>query len=155
MREQYGNIWTFHQEGRWIVITTNIGFKKDGTNPMGAGVAKQAAERFEDLPAWYGDKCRRFGANTAVTIYKPGKLILFPTKPLGKNMPWMSWKQDSSLDLIRRSTKQLAYIIENKKEIFGDIGIPLVGCQNGNLRRKMVMPILRRFLNDRFVLIER
>lgn len=155
MRETYGNLWTFHQEGRWVVVTTNIGWKKDGTNPMGAGVAKHASDLYEDLPAWYGAKCRKFGADTAVQVYKPGKLLLFPTKPLDESQPWMSWKQDSSTDLIRRSAKQLAAVVELMgNKIFGDIGIPLVGCQNGNLKRRDVMPILNRYLNDRFVLIE-
>lgn len=155
MREQTGNLWTFHQEKRWIVITTNIGFKKDGTNPMGAGVAKQAAEKYEDLPAWYGKKCKKYRADTAVQVYRPGKLFLFPTKPFDPSQPWMSWKQDSSLDLIRRSAKQLAAVVEKLgDEIFGDIGIPLVGCQNGNLRRRDVMPILKEYLDDRFVLLE-
>lgn len=155
MREQIGNIWTWHQEGRWIVITTNIGWKKDGSNPMGAGIAKQAAERFEGLPEWYGKKCRKYRENTAVQVYRDGRLILFPTKALDIDRPWMSWKQDSSLDLIRRSTKQLSAMIDIlDDEIFGDIGVPLVGCQNGNLRRKDVIPILQKYLDDRFVLIE-
>ena len=155
MREITGDLWTFHQEGRWVVITTNIGWKKDGSNPMGAGVAKKAADLYEDLPLWYGKKCKKYTTNTAVQVYKPGRLFLFPTKALDENKPWMSWNQDSSLQLIRRSAKQLAAVVDvlgNK--IFGDIGIPLVGCQNGNLRRKDVLPILREHLNDRFVLIE-
>lgn len=155
MRHKYGDLWTFHKEGRWVVVTTNIGWKKDGTNPMGAGVAKKAADLYEDLPAWYGAKCRKYGADTAVQVYKPGKLFLFPTKPLDESQPWMSWSRDSSIALIRRSAKQLAAVVEVLGDkIFGDIGIPLVGCQNGNLNRKDVIPILDQYLDDRFVLIE-
>lgn len=152
MRETIGDLWTFHDEGKWIVITTNIGWKSDGTNPMGAGIAKQAAARFGGLPLWYGTKCKRFGAATAVQIYKPGKLILFPTKALDPSRPWLSWKADSDIKLITRSVKQLAKLIE-VVDIDGDIGIPMVGCQNGNLSSEDVLPILRNYLDDRFVLV--
>jgi len=152
MREIFGNLWTFHKEKRWVVVTTNIGWKKDGTNPMGAGVAKKAADLFEDLPRWYGEKCKKYTDATAVQMYKPAKFFLFPTKKLDKSQPWASWQQDSSVELIERSTKQLAYLVKHFK-IFGDIGIPLVGCQNGNLREKDVMPILEEYLDDQFVLV--
>lgn len=154
MRELSGDIWDFHDEGRWVVITTNIGWKKDGSNPMGAGLAKRASSIYEDLPHWYGRRCKKYLSNTSVCLYRPGKLIMFPTKALDEDKPWMSWKQDSSIDLIRRSTKQLPVLVDRCK-LFGDIGVPLVGCQNGNLPRRSVLPILHKYLDDRFVLIDR
>ena len=154
MIEKIGNIWSFHAEKRWIVITTNIGWKKDGTNPMGAGIARAAADKYPELPGWYGSRCERYGADTAVTIYKPGKLILFPTKPLNEEQPWMSWKSDADLVLIRRSTRQLAKLIDIVN-LGTQVGLPLVGCENGNLHAKQVLPILRQYLDDRFILFER
>ena len=154
MRQEIGNIWDHHSEKRWIVITTNIGWKKDGANPMGAGIARQASDMAPKLAEWYGKRCRRYRSGTAVCLYKRPKFILFPTKPLNEAQPWMSWKNDSCPDLIRRSAKQLAKLVE-VKNLFGDIILPLVGCQNGNLRRGTVVPILEEYLNDRFVLVER
>jgi len=158
MKTRTGNIWDHHAEGGWIVIATNIGWKSDGTNPMGAGIAKAAADKYPDLPAWYGKKCKKHKADTAVLPYKPGKLFLFPTKPLA-DQPWMSWQQDASLALIQQSVKQLVWWLEifqrDGMKFIKPIGIPLVGCQNGNLKPKQVLPILNKYLDDHFVLFER
>jgi len=155
MLEWSGDIWEKHREGQWVVITTNIGWKKDGTNPMGAGIARTAAELFPELPAWYGAKCRKYREDTAVTVYKPGLFFLFPTKELA-DQPWMSWNADSSLDLIIRSTKQLVMLVDelNKRNEYfiPKVIIPMVGCQNGNLDERDVYPILKSHLDDRFIL---
>ena len=158
MITRYGNIWDFHAEGGWIVITTNIGWKNDGSNPMGAGLAKTAADKYPNLPIWYGKKCQKFRDDTAVLPYKPGRFFLFPTKPLA-TQPWLSWQQNSSVALIQQSTKQLALWVEilqkDGKKFIKPIGVPLVGCQNGRLNSKQVKPILEKYLNDKFVLFER
>lgn len=158
MLERVGSLWNFHDEGRPIVITTNIGWKKDGSNPMGAGVAKIAAERYPELPGWYGRRCKQYGADTAVCYYELGNFFLFPTKPLDEDQPWMSWKGDSDLDLIRRSTIQLAKLVEilrDKGRFMPSIGMPMVGCGNGNLTPRDVLPILRPNLDDSFTLFEK
>ena len=158
MLEKVGNIWTHHAEGGWIIIATNIGWKKDGTNPMGAGIAKAASDKYPDLAAWYGAKCQKFREEIGVLPYRKGRLFLFPTKPLA-NQHWMSWTNNADLDLIRRSAKQLAIWADIFKAkgspIIKTIGVPAVGCGNGNLRRKQVVPILRKYLDDRFTLFER
>jgi len=151
MIERVGNIWNFHDRRKWIVITTNIGWKKDGSNPMGAGIARAAAGIDPDLPIWYGKKCQKFGANTATLPYRKKKFILFPTKPLDEDKPWLSWQQDSDIDLIRRSTIQLARLIDILEADM--IVLPMVGCANGRLRPKQVLPVLRQYLDDRFVLV--
>jgi hypothetical protein len=125
---------------------------------MGAGTAKVAAEKCPELPGWYGRKCKTYKGETAVTVYKPGRMFLFPTKPLDEDQPWLSWKNDADLNLIKRSAKQLAALVTeltSRGSFFTKIGVPLVGCQNGNLNRRDVVPILKEFLDDRFVLLER
>lgn len=156
MLEQNGDIWTWNDEGRWITICVNIGWKKDGSNPMGAGIAKAAAERYPDLPAWYGKRCKKYRADTAVAPYEDGKLFLFPTKPLDEDQPWMSWKSDSSLALIERSCKQIVKLVDvlSERGIFiPRVGLPLPGCGNGNLTPKQVKPVIKDLLDDRFVLL--
>lgn len=153
MKQDIGNIWDYYDRGHWVVITTNIGWKKNGQNPMGAGIAKVAADMDPWLPEWYGKKCQKFGSETATLPYKRGRFILFPTKPLDEHQPWLSWQQMSSLQLIRRSTIQLsklADILELKLVL-----LPMVGCENGGLRPAHVLPILRQYLDDRFLLLER
>lgn len=156
MKQESGDLWTWNHEGRWVVVTTNIGWKKDGSNPMGAGVARAAMERYPDLPVWYGKKCRKYGAKTAVAAYPEGKLFLFPTKPLDLERPWMSWQQDSSLKLIERSCRQLVKLVDvlsERGKFFTRIGLPLPGCGNGNLTPRRVMPVISDILDDRFVLL--
>ena len=156
MIETVGDIWEFYYEVRWIVITTNIGWKKDGNNPMGAGIAKEAAAMFPELPKWYGERCRKYGGSTAVINYDPARFFLFPTKPLDPDKPWLSWMGNSSLGLITKSTKQLVALVDilSKKDyFFTKIGLPMVGCSNGRLDKKHVLPILHKYLDDRFVLL--
>jgi len=158
MIERIGDIWTFHHEGRWIAITTNIGWKKDGKCPMGAGIAATAADLFPDLPGWYGTRCQKYRADTAVCQYKPGRLIMFPTKALDIIKPWASWQQKSDLILIKRSAIQLqklGEIMRANGTVLGEIALPLAGCENGGLMRGEVVPILNRYLDDGFVLYER
>ncbi len=158
MIERVGDLWVWHSEKRWTVVTTNIGWKKNGSNPMGAGTARTAADKYPDLPGWYGARCKKYGTETAVCPYESGQLILFPTKPLNEKQPWLSWQSDSDIDLIRRSSIQLAALVsllEKQKKLFGQVGLPLVGCMNGNLTRSSVVPILKHFLDDRFILLEK
>lgn len=149
-------IWDFHSEGRYVVITTNIGWKKDETNPMGAGIAQHAAGLFPELPLWYGKRCKKYGSDTAVAIYDPGMLFLFPTKKLEESRPWVSWSNDADINLILRSLNQLVacvdYLTKKGTHHFTKIGVPLVGCGRGGLSKRDVIPILSNKLDDRFVL---
>ena len=157
MQKESGNLWQHYDEGRWVVVTTNIGWKKDGSNPMGAGVAKEAAKRFPDLPGIYGTRCKKYKEITAVWPFSAGKLILFPTKPLDSAQPWLSWQSDSDYELIERSAKQLAKLVKilrDRGAFVPRVMLPMVGCGNGNLKKKRVTQILIRHLDDTFVLIE-
>jgi hypothetical protein len=123
---------------------------------MGAGIAGQASDMFPELPGWYGARCKKYGVDTAVCLYKPAMFILFPTKPLDLKKPWMSWSQNSDLDLIRRSAVQLQEVgkILAADGYTDEIALPMVGCHNGHLSRFDVLPILHSILDDRFVLVD-
>lgn len=157
MKQGSGDIWTLHKEGHWIVVTTNIGWKKDGSNPMGAGIAKTAADKYPDLPVWYGERCKKYRTNTAVAAYKNGRIFLFPTKPFNEEQPWLSWKSDSSIELIERSSRQLVRLVDilsNRGLFIPRVGLPLPGCGNGNLTQRQVIPIISNILDDRFILFD-
>lgn len=150
MRVKYGDIWeTFPQE--IVVVPVNIGFKRDGRAVMGAGVAKIAAEKFPDLPLWWGSMCQQFRENTPVMLHPMHRLILFPTKPMNGDAPWLSWQEDADVKLIWRSAAQLAAFTFKE-----NILIPLVGCGNGGLAEELVLPILLTFCDHyRFQLVAR
>ena len=146
----FGNVWDYIKSHH-VVITTNIGWTKQGKNVMGAGVAKQAAERYPDLPWWYGDFCRTNGLNTTVVKYPGNPIILFPTKELNEQAPWLSWQQKSSLELIEKSTRELATLPGDYK-----IVLPFPGCENGKLSKEDVLPILLKYLTpERFTIVDR
>lgn len=149
MRVYYGDLWdNFPTE--LVVVPVNIGWKTGGEAVMGAGVAKQAADRFPELPRWWGFQCQRFRENTPVMHHPQYRVVMFPTKPMDEECPWASWKQDADAKLLWRSAAQLAaFAFDNQT-----ISIPLVGCGKGNLTPELVLPILKTFLNHhRFQLV--
>lgn len=145
----------------WIVIPTNIGWKKDGTNPMGRGLAQAAAIRYPWLPALYGEYCRLHEPHAPVTFDMRSRMVLFPTKPMNEQEPGRSWKGPSSLDLIRQSAKELnALLLPHKDQVWpmakplqtNHVLIPTVGCGSGTLDEDHVVPVLHEELDDRHTL---
>ena len=115
-------------------------------NVMGAGLAKQVATRYPNIP------------NALGWLYKSGKhnchvmeqlkLIFFPVKPLARN-PAMSWSQPASLSLIEESARDLGTIVLTSLVV-----VPHVGCGNGGLDWNEVKPILDKYLDHRFLQID-
>lgn len=167
MRYEQQNVWkTAWKPWVWTVITTNIGWTKNGRNPMGAGIALQAAERFPDLPIWYGEICITHRSDTPVVGHRfsgslgAANLVLFPTKPLDEAAPQLSWRQPSAIWLIEKSAIQLRKLFVNgdsgleqaKRRV--EVHVPAVGCSNGGLSKEVVVPILERILvEDIFVFV--
>jgi len=148
MREHTGNIWDWIGRAK-LVITTNVGWRSDGTNVMGAGLAKQAAYRYPGIAAWYGAWCRDHSTESCVVEHPQHPLIFFPTKRLNPSAPHLSWQYDADVDTIARSLRDLAQWPGD-----GMIAVPMVGTQNGNLKEAVVLPWLQEYLvSDRFVLV--
>ena len=148
MRDAIGNIWDY-VETHDLVITTNIGWRSDGRNIMGAGLALTAAQRYPGIDAWYGAFCQKHSTATPVVRHPDLPIILFPVKSLKIRWPWRSWQYPASLDLIERSTRQLAGLVTDRP-----VAVPVVGCGAGQLQQGEVLPILRKYLvDDRFVLV--
>lgn len=146
MRELTGDIWQLSDKNTdWIVVPTNIGWKSDGKNVMGRGLARQATRRWPELAQIYGDFCRTYGETTPIMLYRPQvnrwceTLLLFPVKPLNVEKPYLSWRQPADLDLIRRHSLVLQSIAPQCR---GKILMPSVGCGNGGLDETQVLPVL-------------
>ena len=158
MKQVVGDIWEYLPTHA-IVVPVNVGWTRAGRNVMGRGVALQAARRWPELPAIYGEACRVAGAEMTVMSWQApyGKywLVLFPVKPLNERAPWLSWRGPATLEMIERSADDLA----NLAFAWGGrdgwpIALPLVGCGNGGLREEDVLPILERHLaGDQFLLV--
>lgn len=153
MKETAGDLWDYEQS-HWLCVTTNQGWSKSGSNIMGAGLAKQAANRFPNLPARYGAFCRMFPGAAKLYPYKryTSWLLMYPTKALNPQTPYMSWRGKSSLELIERCAIELAKFGETSER---PIAIPALGCQNGGLKVCDVLDILYKYLksDDKFLFV--
>jgi hypothetical protein len=154
LKVEYGDIWKYRGKG-YIVIPTNLGWRKDGANVMGRGLAAQAASLYPGLAERYGEMCRQYGERLSCVVVSgyDTPLILFPTKPLNKEAPWLSWQAMADLSLIEKNAKCLAELEGDLKDDL-PILVPALGCGNGGLDLREVRPILERHLtSDRFVLV--
>ncbi len=146
MREIVGDIWKFWERGHWIVVTTNGNRKSNGDAVMGKGIALEAARRCPKLPKLLGAEIKTFGGDQ-VFVFPDYRIVTFPTKK--------SWWSKSDLDLIENSAIHLASFLEDDMRVKAPVYLPHVGCQNGGLDWKDVKLILERYLDDRFVAVER
>lgn len=146
MKEIKGDIWNYHDKGHWIVITTNGTVKKDGSCVMGRGVAKEAKDRYPKLPYELGEQILKVG--NCLHHWGDKGLLFFPVKH--------NWWEKADLELIEKSTKELQEFFD---KVITDYPTPVYmvrpGCGNGGLDWKDVKPILGKYLDDRFVIVER
>lgn len=155
MTEVRGDIWALaHFLRDAIVIPTNVGWSPRGEAVMKLGLAGQASNRFPQLRALYGDHCQQHGEKilrVRLTGAKGGRwLILFPTKPLNEEKPYMSWQAKADLGLIERGLSQLKDEVPPMPP--GKIYVPLLGCGRGALKRGPVRELMDQYLTaDHFV----
>lgn len=137
-----GDIWRLRRPRDYVVVPTNIGWTREGRNPMGRGLAWQAARSYVDLPLWYGALCAQHKAALPVCSHDPYRLILFPTKPLNTRNPAMSWQNNSTLELVRKGRVELVQLLPSLRLNGGRVLLPAVGCGEGGLNPKTVVPEL-------------
>ncbi len=142
MKEVTGDIWDFHKKGHWIVITTNGNLNTKGEAVMGRGIALQAKQRYPELPSELGKQVRTSGNY----LHYDGKrsLLFFPTKH--------NWWEKSDLSLIEQSCRELVGISSDFKP---PIYMVKPGCGAGGLDWEDVKPILEKYLDGRFVVVNR
>lgn len=130
-----------------VVVPTNGVLKADGHAVMGAGLAKQAAERYPGLPRHLGDRLKARGNH--VHFFDQVDLVTFPTKE--------HFKDPSPLKLVLRSAVELYAILPFIQKDRGPILVPRVGCGLGGLDWDVVKPHLERLLEPqlhRFQFVE-
>lgn len=142
-----GDIWIYHKLGNCIVIPTNAGWKQNGENVMGAGLALQASEKYPNLPLVYGLACK----NGKPYFYDEiNRLFLVPTKPLIKDKPWLSWSQSAKEETIISS---LTWLVDTATLLtFKKIYVPLLGAGNGGMNEYKVRDLMEKYLkSEKFV----
>mgnify|MGYP001584085566 CR=1 FL=1 len=150
MIEIVGDLWTHHEAGEVVVITTNGAVRADGCAVMGRGVAREAALRMPWLPAQLGDRLLRWDNHvcffgTINCLYVGVPIITFPVKT--------HWRDAADPGLIRRSAHELVAVITA-------LGMEKVysvrpGCGWGHLLWQDVESLLTPIWDDRFVIVEK
>lgn len=145
MIEKTGNMWSVYDTTDLFLITTNSFIKQDGTLVMGAGIAKQARDRFKEvhLDGAFGmaieDKCGHLG--------KYGLIVskFWPISRLGMFQVKYNWKDKADLKLIEYSTQQLIEFCQKNKYPRVDLNYPGIG--NGKLQEKDVYEVIKYLPN--------
>lgn len=123
------NIW--HAEKGTIVIPVNC------VGVMGAGLAKQCAERFGWIYKDYHVICRRGEWSLMTVKYYPLEgergILLLPTK--------VDWKDPSELEWVASAIEKLGNIVRTGK-IHMPLHVPMLGCGCGDLDDTDVLPML-------------
>jgi hypothetical protein len=148
MNEVHANLWDMYKTADAICCTTNNIVKNDGSLVMGAGIAKDFAERYPFIAKEWGRRVLEYrGVHpfvfTTLMKEKP-HLVYFGTK--------YHWKDPSDLELIEESVKQLCWLI--KKLDWQRVLLPRPGCKRGQLDwHKDVLPRIGRLLDDNHQII--
>jgi hypothetical protein len=139
VQEITGDIWGYL--GRAVIaITTNGLVTKSGAAVFGRGCARQAQERFPDMPLRLGKLLQEHGNHV---LNLGNGLVSFPVE----ESPWAM----PDLHLIRRSAGELRDLADS--EGWEMIVVPRPGCGGGGLDWREVRPLLADFFDFRFFVI--
>lgn len=137
------DIWNFHPRS-WIVIPTNLGWRANGTAVMGAGLAKQAQDRYNELDSWYGSLIRHFDGEQTIAANIDHRLVMVPTKPLNRERPYLSFRAKSTKEFVEQSIINLVQFVEGSDLFNGqDVYLPLLGCGLGGMSKGEVIPLYK------------
>ena len=143
MIEKQQELWSIDCDV--ICITTNGTVKKDGSAVMGRGCALEAREKFRGIDKKLGSLLKVSG-NGVYILENFGKCILsFPVKH--------NWDEMADINLIEKSLKSLVRMVD----FYGwkIVALPRPGCGNGGLNWDDVKPILQKYLDDRFIIVNK
>jgi hypothetical protein len=171
MIERTGDLWDVDVPGwrpgkdavPWIVVPTNGEVKANGDAVMGAGVARQAADRFPGLARELGRKLKEsgnyvqhLGMHCLPNPNEGGAQSLAPLLRIVVSFPTKHrWREMAREDLIERSAMDLANLVEAEGAIAPEVVLlPRVGTGLGGLGWNVVKRILERhLLGTRYVVV--
>ena len=159
MREITGDIWVLNAAPhyRYVAVPTNGVVKADGCLVMGAGVAKQARDRFRgvrdcgipSIDTYLGEKVSKHGNRVFLYDGSPDdpsnsdfRCFSFPTKH--------HWRDPSDLDLIIESWCSLA---QHACSMGIEVYMPRPGCGLGGLQWEEVKAALAPYPATEIVIV--
>ena len=109
---------------------------------MGRGIAKQAAERFPELPYDFG---KRFSPEYAgyQGLTNTGHIRKYDGQMIGYFMVKRHWREPARLDVIKDSVTDLCEYVY----VFDRVDLNFPGIGNGRLSREDVLPLLEPLPN--------
>lgn len=129
-------------------MTTNGIVRKNGRLVMGAGIAYEAVLLHPGIDAVLGTLVREQGNRPF--LLEEFKIITLPTK--------QAWWKPSELDFVELSIRRMAELVEETPLVvnpFVQIAMPKPGCGNGGLKWADVEPICDKYLDSRYVVVEK
>lgn len=146
------DLWEYTSPSNKVIrcITTNGFVKDNGLAVMGRGTARQAANKFKNLPRDLGTWIRQNGniphvfeclSTYTLTVFT---ILTFPVKH--------NWWEEASLELIAESTEILRAMALKTPDVI--YLLPKPGCGNGLLNWDQVKPIMLR-LPDNVLVIDK
>lgn len=146
-----GDFWKVWKAYDVALITTNGYIKKSGEGVMGAGIAKQAKDKYPVLPKRLGTRIRENGnivQSIAKMVFKDGSRVILGAFPVKH-----SWDERADESLIEESCKQLMHVLNDKFPDNAKVLLNYPGIGNGKLKREQVKPILDKYLDERVTII--
>lgn len=141
MKTIVGDLWDC--DG-FKVIPVNLSINRMEQAIFGRGVAFQAASKFKGIRNVYGRHLKITDRSRDLYVFAEFQVICFPVKKF--------WNDKADLRMIRSGLTSLMGIADR---IPGSIYLPTLGCGYGELQESVVIPILKDYLDDRFVLVMR
>jgi hypothetical protein len=141
MLTQTGNMWNAYKDADLFLITTNSFVKKDGRLVMGAGIAKQARDRYTDLDLSMGQYVEDNGGH----LGRYGLIVsnFWPLSRMGLFQVKYHWRDSADISLVEFSTnKLLQWIKKHDKENVMRIHLNYPAIGNGGLTEEKVFPII-------------
>lgn len=133
-----GDMWSVFGKTDFFLVTTNPIVRKDGACVMGAGIAKQFAERYPKGPYNLGAEIREHTERGF--LLECGMFGRYDSQSVGFFMVKDYWANKAKLRIIRDSARKLRDWANINHEIRFDLNFPGIG--NGGLTKKEVLPML-------------
>lgn len=132
-----GDMWNVYSRADTFCITTNSFVRRDGSLVMGAGIARQARDRFDGLAQDFGTRIKDFCGHLGTYGILPA-----PNHRIHAFQVKHHWKDSADTELIKTAAKMLDRFGE------GETHLNFPGIGNGGLDAEDVKPILETNLNN-------